>query len=133
MHAAPTAYHRRFNSGSTDTDTPAVFPDLDALLVAENSNGYTFQASTYAYNHAKAYLEVARSILGRAFPQPEFISDGEGGIDIEWRRNTRTLTLSCRGNDFQRNYLYWEENGKYGAKDVSLTLLVTRLDWLNDA
>jgi hypothetical protein len=132
-HDALPAYHRRFSSGSTDEGAPAEFPKLDALLTAENSDGYTFQASTYAYENAKAYLEAAQAIFGRAFPKPEFVSDGEGGIDIEWKHRTRSLTLSCRGNDSQHDYLYWEENDQYDAKDVSLGRLITRLDWLNDA
>src|SRR6266404_6623902 len=85
-------YSGSFRSASTNTSP--FLSDLDELLTLENGNGYTFQASLRAHSHAEAYLEAATAILGDAFPFPEFIPDGEGGIDIEWTKNSRRLTLS---------------------------------------
>jgi hypothetical protein len=79
------------------------------------------------------YLEAAASILGASFPVPEFVPDGEGGIDIEWSKNARRLTLSCRAYATHNDYLYWEEDGNYDARDITLSLLIERLRWLNNA
>jgi hypothetical protein len=103
---------------------------LDELLTLKNENGYIFQASIRAHRNAEAYLEAAASILGTSFAVPEFIPDGEGGIDIEWSNGQKQVTLSCRATGSQRDYIYWEESGSYEAKDFTLALLVTRLMWL---
>jgi hypothetical protein len=115
------------------TDTFALFRALDELLTLENTNGYTFQASEKAYRSAREYIEVASAELGSSFLEPEFVPDGEAGIDIEWNRAQRTLTLSCRGSGAQKDYIYWEENGSYEVKDASLSLLINRLEWLSQA
>lgn len=127
----PAAYHQTFEIAATDT--LGFLPQLNALLTVENANGYTFQASPYAYENAKSYVQIARAILGLSFISPEFIPDGEGGIDIEWNNDNRNVTLSCRGTDTQNDYIYWEEDGAYDARDASLALLIHRLNWLNYA
>lgn len=122
-----------FESGSTDAIP--FLPELDRMLTLENANGYHFQASPKAHSHAKAYLEVAyaiASLCDARLPRPRFMPDGESGIDIEWEKGARNLTLSCRGLDHQQDFIYWEENGAYDGKDASLTLLMDKLDWLRD-
>ncbi len=118
---------------AASTSTTPFQSALDELLTLENVDGYTFQACLRARVHAELYLEAGTAIMGTDFPAPEFIPDGEGGIDIEWNRNQRTVTLSCRGNASQDDYIYWEENGEYEAKDATLTRLIHRLNWLNNA
>jgi hypothetical protein len=130
--APPRGYFQTAFS-SADTDSIPFRRELDALLTAENVDGYVFQPSIHAHRHAKAYLSVASRIMKQFFPRPELISDGEGGIDIEWTKNARKVSLSCRGTDAQSDYIYWEEGGNYDARDFALLLLIYRLNWLNHA
>src|SRR6266436_5560670 len=116
LYPPPSAY-RPFETAATDT--LPYLRELRALLTAENADGYIFQAFPYAYEHANRYLEMASGIMGRLFPRPEFVSDGEGGIDIEWINGLKKVTLSCRRNDTQRDYIYWQENADYDARDFS--------------
>lgn len=127
--APPGGYYRTAFS-SADTDSLSFQRELDALLAAENVDGYVFQSSIHAHKHAQAYLSRANRLLKDAFPRPELVSDGEGGIDIEWTKNARKVTLSCRGNSAQCDYIYWEENGEYDARDYSLLRLIHSLTWL---
>jgi hypothetical protein len=103
------------------------------MLTLENANGYIFQASPKAYETAKAVVEFAHAALGTRFIRPEFMPDGESGIDIEWEHGPRNLTVSCRGRDRQTDFLYWEENGEYEGQDASLSLFLDRLNWLTNA
>jgi hypothetical protein len=131
LHVARPNYSQHAISASTST--VPYLPALNDLLTLENRNGYTFQACLRAHAHAEVYLEAATAILGDKFPAPEFVPDGEGGIDIEWSKNARRLTLSCRATEDQNDYIYSEENGVYDARDFTLALLITRLHWLNAA
>ena len=124
----PAPAYRSFCSAATDTIS--FRPQLDELLTVENAHGYAIQASTRAHSNTLTYLEPASASLGRLFPKPEFIPDGEGGIDTEWENGRRNLTLSCRGRDNQADFIYWEENGDYDGAEASLELLLDKLEWL---
>jgi hypothetical protein len=116
------------------TDTIDFIDELDALLKAENTNGYTFCPTGWAYQNAKQALEQVSALMGRLFPTPSFIPDGEGGIDIEWERKGRKVSLSCRAGANQRDFIYWKENGgRYDGDEFSLDLLQDKLIWLNNA
>lgn len=117
---------------SADTDTVTFVPQLDALLTAENANGYTFQPTLYAYKHARNYLEVLSRISGRSLPQPDLVPDGEGGVDIEWENGSRRVAISCRANPDQKDCIYWREIGAggYEARDMNLLRVMERLRWL---
>ena len=125
----PPAYNQEL--GTAATDTISFRPQLDALLTARNAHGYTFQATTRAHGNTVSYLEKAKAILGRLFPSPDLMPDGEGGIDTEWVNGERNLTLSCRGRENQEDFIYWEENGEYDGDGASLGLLLNKLQWLN--
>ena len=73
--------------------------------------------------------------MGHAFPLPEFISDGEGGIDIEWENGQKRVAISCRASADQRDCVYWREIGLggYEARDVTLLRIIERLRWLSRA
>jgi hypothetical protein len=117
---------------SADTSTIGLIKELDKLLILENYDGYIFQASPYSHENAKRYIELW-STFRPLVPRPEFIPDGEGGIDIEWVSGNKKMTLSCRGRQDKKDYIYWEHNGEYDAKDFTLSRLLTRIDWLNHA
>ncbi len=64
--------------------------------------------------------------MGPLFLRPEFVPDGEGGIDIEWVNGDKKMTLSCRGSSTQNDYIYWEQGGEYEAKDISFSRLASQ-------
>ncbi len=123
----PAVYHRSF--GTAATDNVAIFRDLDSLLTLENYNGFNLQASPYAYENARQYLENASNRM--TIPHPEFTPDGEGGIDIEWENQGRRLALSCRASDCDRDFISWRElGGRYDGSPATQHLLNQKLDWL---
>jgi hypothetical protein len=131
----PQVYYGAFISADTSTIglMRSLNKELDTLLTLENCDGYIFQASQHAYENAKLYIEMGATFVGPLFRRPEFVPDGEGGIDIEWANGGKKMTLSCRGNDTKRDYIYWEKDGQYEAKDFTPIRLVNKLLWLDDA
>jgi hypothetical protein len=68
--------------------------------------------------------------MGRAFPRPLFVLDGEKGIIIKWVRNGYTVRLNCLSNEADQDYIYFE-NGEYDIEDnVTVEILQNRLNWL---
>ena len=130
---APPGGYYESTFRSADTDSLSFEREISALLAAENVDGYIFQPSIYACRNAQAYLSRTSRIMKDKFRRPELISDGEGGIDIEWTKKNRKVTLSCRGTDTQRDYIYWEEGNFYDADDYTLLRMIYRLYWLNHA
>jgi hypothetical protein len=122
-----SAYHRSF--GTAATDNVAILRELDSLLTLENYNGFSVQASPYAYENALLYLENASNRM--TIPRPELTPDGEGGIDIEWENLGRRLALSCRASERDRDFISWREpNGRYDGSPATQHLLNQKLDWL---
>lgn len=115
-------------SEAASTDTIDIFKELTSLLTLENYNGLTIQASPYAYENARGYLESASSLM--RIPRPEFTPDGEGGIDIEWENQGRFLAInfsSAGGGDF----ISWREpDGRYEGEPITEERLIEKLDWL---
>lgn len=107
--------------------------ELEALLGLGDANGYSFRPTRHSYQKARRYLRDASDTMGHVFPRPSFAPDGEGGIDIEWTRNDRQVTLSCRAGANEQDHIYWQEGGEYDANEASLSVLQNKLDWLNDA
>ena len=81
----------------------------------------------YAYFNARKRLVETSTLLNG---KPEIILDGEGGVDIEWMNNGRLLMFSCRANSNQRDYIYFQENERYGGGDYSSVYSTDRLNWL---
>lgn len=117
-----------------ETDTINFIRDLVALLTVENANGYTFQASLHAYERAKTYMRLL-TLFARPLPRPEFVPDGEGGIDIEWERGQKRLAISCRANPEQQDCIYWRDldKGGYEAGEITLGCMMDRMNWLRSA
>jgi hypothetical protein len=122
-----TAYRSRFETATTDT--LVWLRELDRLLTLENYNGFTLQASQWAYDCARSLLDAASEQM--IIPLPEFTPDGDGGIDIEWEYSGRRLALSCSANPNSPNFISWREpQGRYEGDEASGELLNNRLEWL---
>lgn len=108
--------------------------NLDKLRSNVNRDGYIFRPTPYAHEHARDWTIIAFSRANAGVPAPDFIPDGEGGIDIEWMNGEREVTLSCRARPtLKGNYIYWQDADEYDAKGVSIFLLTDRLNWLTDS
>lgn len=109
-----------------------VIDEILALQKAENFNGYTFQPSDWAVNHAMNFVWAVRYLFTRSHtPTPKVIPDGEGGIDLRWKVNNKLVNLSVRANDRHKHFIYWkEQESEYDGKEAGLTLLRDKLTWL---
>jgi hypothetical protein len=111
-----------------------ILSEITALENNKNVEGYVFKPTPHALRTAKFYIEKIYSKMGEAFPRPSFIPDGEGGIDIEWSAGTNELTLSCRAQTEQEDFLYVRKgDARYTELDLSSTKLYKHLKELNNA
>ncbi len=103
---------------------------LTALLDNQNAEGYTFKLTGNAYLSAWDLLIKTHLFLGDRFIPPSIVSDGEGGVDIEWARNDKEVLLGIRGEARKDNYVYFQQGAIYGGENLSLAYLKDRLEWL---
>ena len=65
------------------------------------------------------------------FPvKPQFIPDGEGGLDIEWHRGSKQVSVSCRAQTEEEVYVYYQWGEETGTLDYTPDNLKDRLQWL---
>lgn len=88
------------------------------------------EPSQYVLKKVAKFLFEANSNLEYEMPLPTFVvSDGEGGIRIEWKMNNKHLRLVY---STQRNYLYLEYNSvPEGIENFKIGQLIESLRWLN--
>lgn len=111
----------------------SILDELDELRHNQDRDGYAFRPTPYAFEHARRWVITTYSSADRELPRPEFVPDGEGGIDIEWAQDDREVSLSCRAfPTLKGNYIYWQDVEEYDAQAVTLLGLLERLRWLSD-
>ncbi|MGI8555867.1 MAG: hypothetical protein ACR2LT_05875 [Pyrinomonadaceae bacterium] len=63
---------------------------------------------------------------------PKFVTaDGDGGIRVQWRNETRELRLICSAEGALK--LYWQDGNDYDLEESTITNLITRFEWLKEA
>jgi hypothetical protein len=85
---------------------------------------------------SKSATDTTRNILLQAYRSlsdfsllPKFITaDGDGGIRVQWRNETRELRLICSAEGLLK--LYWQDGKNYNLEDPTVTNLITRFKWL---
>ena len=103
---------------------------IDDLERLERRSDYFFKPSEHAMRTAKFYIFETYALMGRAFPRPSFVLDGEKGIIIKWVKNGHAVRLNCLPNEADDNYIYFE-NAQYDTEDnVTPDKLRQRLNWL---
>lgn len=108
----------------------AISDSLDELRHNQDRDGYVFRPTPYALEHARRWAINVHSVLD-ALPVPDFVPDGEGGVDIEWTVDERLVCLSCRAfPTLKGNYFYWQGTNEYDAEAVTPPGLLRRLQWL---
>jgi len=103
---------------------------LTALLDNQNEEGYTFKLTGHAFLNAWDLLKKVHLFLGDRFITPSIVSDGEGGVDIEWARNDKEVLMGVRGESHKDDYVYFQQGAIYGGENLSLAYLKDRLEWL---
>lgn len=86
--------------------------------------------SNIVFASVKTILLKVNDFLGYEMIVPSFIiPDGEGGIKIEWRSNSKHLRILLSE---RKIYLYFEHNSEYdGITNFSAEQLIEKLRWLN--
>ncbi len=113
-----------------DSDISNAIDNLTDLQKNENVDDSIFKPTIHAYLNAREKLLEVHKLMGSRFFYPLIVSDGEGGVDLEWECNERTIILSCRAEYDQQDHIYHEKGNEYDSKEYSLAYLKDRLDWL---
>jgi hypothetical protein len=122
----PPAIYRTVSWASTDASLP--IQEMAGFLTAENHNDFELRLMPQVYRRAAAYLEGAGQRI--ALSRPEITPDADGGIEIDWEKGNRRLTLSCR-KDVKEDFISWRKgNDPYEGGEASQALLNKKLDWL---
>ena len=87
---------------------------------------------------SKSATDKTRNILLQAYRGisdfsllPKFITaDGDGGIRVQWRNDTRELRLICSTEGVLK--LYWQDGKDYDLEEPTVKNLITRFKWLNE-
>lgn len=88
---------------------------------------------------SKSATDKTRNILLQAYRGisdfsllPKFVTaDGDGGIRVQWRSETRELRLICSTEGALK--LYWQDGNNYDLEEPTVTNLITRFEWLKEA
>lgn len=102
---------------------------LEALLNEDYDEDFLAPTDVVFASVKKILLKV-NDFLGYEMTVPNFIiPDGEGGIKIEWRLNSKHLRILLSE---KKIYLYFEHNSEYnGITNFSAEQLIEKLRWLN--
>jgi hypothetical protein len=114
-------------SHAPQTTLQSIIDDLDRL---NRRADYSFRPSKHAKRSARFYILETYARMGRAFPRPSFVLDGERGIVIKWERGGHTVRLNCFGDPRENDYIYFENNEYDTEDDVTPNSLQKRLIWL---
>ncbi|MCI0490370.1 MAG: hypothetical protein L0229_27570 [Blastocatellia bacterium] len=107
---------------------------LNELLSLDDTDGYRFRPSRYAYQTAWWLILEAYSYLGDDFPEPSISPDGEGGISLDWMNDKRLVRLDLPESPSRRAYIYYEDGEKHGVVyTLSGKALTDWLKWLMNA
>jgi hypothetical protein len=116
------------------TDLQGIFDRLSALKKIEDvEDEYTFKPTERAYTEAKLTIEETADLMGKGFPMPRIVPDGEGGIVADWLRNGRRVRLRFRANKERRDYIYHRSGEHYDVERMTTENLIERLGWLLSA
>lgn len=110
--------------------------DLVALKAEEDSDGYIFRPSEYAFHSVITLLSGTYgrdTELANRLPKPFVSPDGRGGIRVEWSIGDRIVSLLFPASAQRHPYIYHAAGEEHGAnRQVSVDSLSMSLRWLLD-
>jgi hypothetical protein len=90
-------------------------------------------ATAFAISQVFYLVPQSRLALSQAWTKPLLITDGYGGLRMNWSKNGRDVRVSIPGVGSGKRVLYWEEGDSYGSvADVTPTGLTKYLRWITD-
>jgi predicted DNA-binding antitoxin AbrB/MazE fold protein len=91
-----------------------------------------FESPTqYAEDRAVELLQSAKIELSRSMPEPTIAPDGEGGLILVWKNDSRHIRLFCPANNAKLFYLYFEDSDVFDTiPNPKPIALIEKLKWL---
>jgi len=90
-------------------------------------------ATAFAVSQVFYLVPQSRLVLSQAWTKPQLVTDGYGGLRMNWSKNGRDVRVSIPGYVSGKRVLYWEEADLYGSvADVTPTGLTKYLRWMTD-
>jgi len=90
-------------------------------------------ATAFAVSQVFYLVPQSRLVLSQAWTKPQLVTDGYGGLRMNWSKNGRDVRVSIPGFNSGKRVLYWEEADRYGSvADVTPTGLTKYLRWVAD-
>ena len=121
----------------SSNDITVTLKRLVALLEEDETDEYgILQPSQYAFKSAMRMVIDAYEAMGDSFPRASASTDEKGGIRLTWSKQApeREVRLVCPVDASQQTYLYHELGDNYAVeRDVTVSMLVQWLEWLNQA
>ncbi len=106
---------------------------MEALNEIVTTEDDEFRPTLYAFETTKVLLSETVIALDYDIGDPYIAPDGDGGICIDWNKDTRMIRLVVKAAPDKRGYIYHEENKtdynvSYGLNSGNLCYW---LQWLN--
>lgn len=110
---------------------------LVALLEEDETDEYgVLQPSQAAFKLAMRFVLEAYDAMGDRFPKASASTDEQGSIRLTWSKfeSNCEVRLICPAHNDQKAYLYHERGNDYAVeREVTVSILLTWLEWLNQA
>lgn len=104
-----------------------IFDDINELSAEEDRDGYIFKPTPHARRNAKTFVSEAYRRMEGNLPRPRVVSDGKGGIIMEWQKDGDVVKLGCVSTDVKRDYIYYRQGNVYDVVEASVDDLVKHL------
>lgn len=106
--------------------------DLQEIIKADDYDDDFVKPSVNSINQTMKLILGAVSKIRKSFPVGNILTDGDGGLRIEWILEKKELRLSIPSQTVRKGYIYHESINSYGA-DYLLTSsnLAIWMDWLS--
>ena len=121
----------------SSNDITVTLKRLVALLEEDETDEYgVLQPSQYAFKSVMRLVVDAYEAMGDSFPRASASTDEQGGIRLTWSKQAPSgeVRLVCPSDASQQTYLYHELGDNYAVeRDVTVSILVQWLEWLNQA
>jgi hypothetical protein len=110
---------------------------LVALLEEDETDEYgVLQPSQAAFKLAMLFVLEAYDAMVDRFPKASASTDEQGSIRLTWSKidSDCEVRLICPAHTDQQAYLYHELGNDYAVeREVTVSILLTWLEWLNQA
>ena len=105
---------------------------IDTLIHRQLETPCESPVTELAYQAATSHL-LAAWVAEQLLPG-DLCPDGDGGLDVDWERGSKRITLFLHATESRENYLYWQDGTRYGIETPPTPdTLIRRLVWLRQS